>query len=618
MKAKIRILIFLVILAGADQFAYAQSSTIEHVEPPFWWTGMKNPSLQIMLHGTGIGQLNPEFNYPGIVIDSVVNPSNTNFLFLYLTVKPEVRPGSFEIKLQKNNKVYARYLYKIHERNKGSVQRQGFSAEDVIYMVTPDRFANGDPDNDYSPAALERPDRSNLSGRHGGDIKGIIQHLDYISDMGFTALWVNPVLENNQPTVSYHGYSITDFYKTDPRFGTNEEYLQLSSEVSKRGIKLIMDQVMNHCGSGHWWMKDMPYPDWLRTTQSGGPTNHRRSTFNDPYASKSDRESFEKGWFVPTMPDMNQDNPHLARYLIQNSIWWVEYAGLGGIRHDTHPYAGAEFMSAWTCAIMTEYPGFNIVGEEWSENPAIVAKWQRGYSGGVNLRSCLPSLMDFPLQMSVSKALTEKETWSDGFIKLYEMLANDFLYPDPNRLVIFPDNHDMDRFFTQVNEDPELFKLGMAFFLTTRGIPQIYYGTEILMKNSMRGNHGNIRSDFPGGWTGDAVNGFTGTGLSASQSDAQKFIKQMLNWRKKTEVIHSGRLMHYSPANGAYVYFRYSKDQKVMVVLNKSDIPLTLDARNYPEMLAPGCTFRNVLSGSEFSSEKIQVPAKTPLILEVR
>ncbi|OFY45527.1 MAG: alpha-amlyase [Bacteroidetes bacterium GWF2_49_14] len=618
MKTGVWRILLLISLMGVGQFSSAQSTGIQHVEPPFWWTGMKNPSLQILLHGPGIGQLVAEFSYPGIVIDSVVNPTNPNFLFLYLTLKPEARPGSFEIKLLKEDKINARYQYKLIEREHGSSQRQGFSAADVIYLVTPDRFANGDPDNDYSPATLERPDRSNLSGRHGGDIKGVIEHLDYIADMGFTTLWVNPVLENNQQKASYHGYSITDFYQTDPRFGTNEDYLRLSREASKRGIKLIMDQVMNHCGSGHWWMEDMPYPDWLRTTQTGGPTNHRRTTFNDPYAAKTDRDVFGKGWFVPTMPDMNQGNPHFSRYLIQNSIWWVEYADLHGIRHDTHPYAGADFMSDWTCAIMGEYPDFNIVGEEWSENPAIVSKWQRGYQGGVNLRSCLPGLMDFPLQMSVTKALTEKETWSDGFIRLYEMLANDFLYPDPNNLVIFPDNHDMDRFFTQVNEDPELFKLGIAFFLTTRGIPQIYYGTEILMKNSLRGNHGNIRSDFPGGWTEDTVNGFNGTGLTASQSDAQSFMKKLLNWRKNAVVIHSGQLMHYSPANGAYVYFRYSMNQKIMVVLNKNNNPIILDTRNYSEMLGPGAKFRNVLAGTEFSGDKIQVPAKTPLILEVR
>jgi hypothetical protein len=382
--------LFMIVLIGLTASGLGANTLLQQVEPPFWWTGMKNPHLQVMMHGQGIGSHDLTLTYPGIRIDSIVRPVSPNYLILYLTLDPSVQPGSFNMVLSKEGKVAETWNYKLLPRENGSESRKGFNPSDVIYLIMPDRFANGDPSNDNHPSMSEKVNRSYPGGRHGGDLKGIISRLDYIQSMGFTALWINPVVENNQPQYSYHGYSTTDFYKIDPRFGTMEDYLSLSREASKRGIRLIMDQIMNHCGSGHWWMSDMPYPDWLRTPQTGGPTNHRRTTQNDPYAMASDRAGYEKGWFVPTMPDMNQDNVHLANYLIQNSIWWIEYANLGGIRHDTHSYVGPEFMEKWTCSIMNEYPDFNIVGEEWSENPAIIAKWQRGYKGSAGMQSCRP------------------------------------------------------------------------------------------------------------------------------------------------------------------------------------------------------------------------------------
>jgi neopullulanase len=436
--------------------------------------------------------------------------------------------------------------------------------------------------------------------------------------MGFTAIWVNPVLENDMQEYSYHGYSTTDFYKADPRFGSNEDYRNLSMKAKDKGIKMIMDMIVNHCGSEHWWMRDLPAADWLNYQSGFVGTIHRKSVLQDPYVAAIDLERMVDGWFVPTMPDLNQRNPLMATYLIQNTIWWVEYAWLSGIRMDTYPYPDKHFMSDWTCAVMQEYPNFNIVGEEWTENPALVAYWQRGKTNPDGYSSCLPGLMDFPLQGALRKGLTEKSGWSEGFMRLYEMLANDFLYADPSNFVIFPDNHDMSRFFTQMNEDYDLFRMGMIYTYTMRGIPQIYYGTEILMNNPGTDDHGIIRSDFPGGWAGDAVNAFTGAGLTAQQKEAQELLRKLGLWRKQAAVIHHGKLKHYLPENDTYVYFRYDDERKVMVAMNKSAEPANLPLARFSEMLAGARSGKDVLSGQSFPLGKIlTIPARQALILEL-
>ena len=363
--------------------------------------------------------------------------------------------------------------------------------------------------------------------------------------MGFTAIWLNPVLENDMPDYSYHGYAATDFYKVDQRFGSNEEYRALIAKAKDKGIKIIMDMILNHCGSEHWFVKDMPTDDWVNFGGEYVNTSHRRNTVQDIHASEYDKRMFSDGWFVKTMPDLNQRNPLLATYLIQNTIWWIEYSGLSGIRMDTYPYPDKDFMTDWTCAIRAEYPNFNTVGEEWVNNPAIVSYWQEGKDNHDDYTSCLPSLMDFPIQYALAQALVQEEKqYGSGLIELYKMLSQDFLYADPYSLVVFPDNHDMDRFFTQVNEDLDLFKMGIAYILTLRGTPQLYYGTEILMDNEgAPGDHGIIRTDFPGGWKGDEVNGFTGKGLSEQQKEAKAYIKKLLNWRK-TNASHPPRQAH--------------------------------------------------------------------------
>ncbi|HOW26062.1 MAG TPA: glycoside hydrolase family 13 protein [Bacteroidales bacterium] len=598
--------------------SFAQSYTIDRVEPPCWWVGMKNPTLQLMIHGEKISELQPVIGYTGVQVHRITCTTNPNYLFLTLVITQEAVAGSFTIDFQKGGVTLMTHPYALLEREPGSALRQGFDPSDVIYLITPDRFANGDPGNDTMDGYPDKTDRTDKDGRHGGDLNGIIDHLDYMADMGFTALWLNPVLENNMPRTSYHGYAITDFYRVDPRLGTNELYRQLGRQADEKGIKLIMDMVANHCGSEHWWMKDLPSADWIHGGGQFIPTNHRRTTVQDPHVSPSDRQNFPDGWFVEVMPDMNQQNPLLAEYLIQNSVWWIEYAHLRGIRQDTYSYPDKEFMSRWSCRIMEEYPGFSIVGEEWSENPAIVSYWQKGKENRDGYPSCLGSLMDFPLQATLVRGLNEDDAiYSDGLIKMYEMLANDFQYADPDHLVIFPDNHDMSRFFTQVSEDIDLFKMGLAYILTMRGIPQIYYGTEILMANPGTTDHGVIRSDFPGGWSDDMVNGFNGAGLTSEQAEVQLLMKKLLNWRKETGCVHSGKIVHYAPQNAVYVYFRYDATGKVMVVLNKNMTDVHLSAQRFREMTGDAVSARDVLTGVIHSLDHLVIPARSAMILEL-
>jgi glycosidase len=548
----------------------------------------------------------------------VIKVESPNYLFVDLVIGDVAKPGKVQIDFSKDGQLAESHDWELWQREPGSAQREGFNNSDVLYLITPDRFANGAPDNDDVSGMKEKANRSFIGGRHGGDIEGIRQHLDYIGGLGFTAIWLNPVLENNMPQYSYHGYSTTDFYKVDPRFGSNESYRQLAHEAKTKGIKLIMDMIVNHCGLEHWWMKDLPTSDWINTWATYTQTNHRKTLLQDPHASKIDKKIFTDGWFVPTMPDLNQRNELLANYLTQNAIWWIEYLGLNGIRMDTYPYPDMYYMSEWTHRVMEEYPHFNVVGEEWFEDPAIVAYWQRDKINPNGYTSDLPGVMDFPIQTAMVKALNQPEEWKAGWITLYEMLGRDFLYADPDNLVIFPDNHDMSRFFTQVNEDFDLFKLGLTFILTTRGIPQIYYGTEILKKNPGTTDHGIIRSDFPGGWAGDAVNAFTGEGLTPQQKEATAFLKKLLHWRKNTPAIQTGKLTHFEPKDGVYVYFRYNEQEKVMVILNKNKSAYSLQLNRFAEMLDGVKTGSDVLSDQTFDMSKaIDLPVKSPLVLEL-
>ena len=581
MLKKALFLVVLNIFAGLCLFAQ-----IQHVEPPFWWAGMKNPHLQVLIHGENIADYKVKAEYPGLSLKTVSRVQNPNYLFLDLELENNIKAGSFLITFSKDGKKEFDYEYQILQREKDASEVKGFDNSDVIYLLMPDRFANGDPSNDVVPSMKETDlDRNEPYGRHGGDIQGIIDHMDYFEEMGFTALWLNPVLENDQPDASYHGYAITDFYKVDPRFGDNELYKKLAEEADKRGIKLIMDMIFNHCGSEHWWMDDLPSDDWIHYYPDYKITNHRRTVNQDPYAAESDLKLMREGWFVPTMPDMNQENPFLAEYLIQNSIWWIEYLGLEGIRMDTYPYPNKYMLAEWCKRVMDEYPNFNIVGEEWTTNPVIISYWQKGKENYDGYEPHLPSVMDFPLQEAVSKGLTEEESWGTGLIRMYESLANDFIYPDPYNILIFPDNHDMPRFYMQMGMNNDLYKLGIIYFLTTRGIPQFLYGGEVLMTHTEGDSHGLIRKDFPGGWEGDKKNAFTGENLDEETLEMQNFFKTLLNWRKENPVIHTGKLTHYAPAENVYVYFRYNENKKVMVIINKNTEKYELNLERFRKHL---------------------------------
>lgn len=609
------------IAAIASVFSFSVFAQQIRVEPMNWWTGMKSQELQLLVHSDGIGETNPVINYPGVAIKKINKADSKNYLFIDLVISKNAKPGNFKINFNKNGKTLQSAEYSLLPRKANAAQVKGFNAADVIYLVTPDRFANGDASNDVITGMREQKiDRKNDYDRHGGDIRGMIDHLDYIAAMGFTAIWPMPLLENDMRQSSYHGYAITDYYKVDPRYGTLEEYKELAEKSRQKGIKMIFDGVVNHSGSFYWWMNDLPFKNWINYPDSIQNTNHRRTVNQDPYAAAADRTLMVKGWFVKQMPDLNQQNPFMAKFLIQNSIWWIETLELQGIRQDTYPYSEKKFLEQWTCAIMNEYPQFSIVAEEWSTNPLIAAYWQKGKPNNSNYNGCLKSPMDFPMQATLMAALTDEESWNKGLVNLYEGLANDFVYANPKDLMVFGDNHDMDRMFTQLKKDVDLTQIALSYLLTMRGIPQIYYGTEVLIENSARpGDHGLIRSDFPGGWQGDAVNGFTGAGLSADQVRIQTFLKKLLNWRKNKTVIHDGNTLHFAPAGGVYVYFRYNKSETVMVIINKNTTSTQLKTEKFSEGIGNKKKGTEIITGQTFSmTDGITVPARSALILELQ
>ena len=598
---------------------FAQEYQIKHLEPANWWVGMKYHRIELMVHGDNISATAPQIQYPGVNILSVTKTDNANYLFIALDISAEAKPGHFPIEFLLNGKIQSRFQFLLLAREKNSAQRQGFSANDAIYLITPDRFANGNPGNDTMPGLSEQPKRDNKGGRHGGDIAGMMKHLDYIASMGFTQIWPNPLVENNQPEYSYHGYSATNLYLIDARHGTNNEFKQFVQTAQQKGMGVIQDVVLNHIGSQHWWMQDLPAKDWINFHQATEFTNHRRTTIQDPYADPKDKALFVQGWFVPSMPDLNQRNPHLANYLIQNSLWWIEYAGLSGIREDTYGYADEQFLSRWAKAIMEEYPNFNIVGEEWSANPAIVAHWQRGKQNASGHVSYMPSVMDFPIHETLRHVIVEEEAWDKGFIRLYEMLANDFVYPDPFNLVVFAENHDSSRIFSVVDEDIDLFKTVMIYIATIRGIPQFYYGSEILLTSPKERDDGAVRADMPGGWQGDSKSAFTGKGLTTKEKDAQQFIKTLLNWRKHSAPIQRGKLRHYVPEQGVYAYVRYLDDRAVLVLLNKNTQDVRHSLQPYQEFLAGRKKARDVLANKNIAlGDALVLPAKRSLILELQ
>ena len=596
------------------------TNNIERVEPPNWWIGMKTRDLQLLVYGKNISDYVPVINSSNVKLVLTEKVKNQNYLFLNISISENAEPEDIEINFLNDNVIVDKYEFSLLERKENASKVVGFNNSDVMYLITPDRYVNGDPENDDIEYMYERPNRDNNRGLHGGDIQGIINNLDYIEDLGFTTIWLNPVLENNMKKSSYHGYSTTDYYKVDPRFGTNELFKELSLKSKEKGIKLVMDMIPNHCGSEHWFFKDPPMDDWINNQSKFKQTSHRRETIQDIHASEIDKKDHVDGWFVETMPDLNQKNQKMSTYLIQNTLWWIEYAELSGIRVDTYPYSDKDFMSDWTYAVMDEYPNFNIVGEEWSENPSLISYWQKNKVNHDGYVSYLPTLMDFPLQMSFVEALNDDFSWGKGFVKPYRTLATDFVYPNPNNLLIFPDNHDMARFYTQVNNDLDLFKMGIVYYNTMRGIPQFYYGTEILMNSDENpGDHGLIRTEFPGGWPDHSKNAFTGDGLSKDEKQTQLFFKELLNWRKNNKVIHKGKLIQFSPKeNGIYSFFRVLDNQLVWVIFNRNNSSRIIDTSRFKELISNKEFGYDVLNKKRVSiKNSIEIDKKSALIIEI-
>ncbi len=606
---------------------------IQRVEPPHWWVGFKNKTLQLLVHHPEIGNATPQINYTGVSITAVHKAESPNYLFLDLELAENTLPGQFNITFQFEDQPDLVQTYTLKARSQSAEDYVGFKSSDAIYLITPDRFANASPQNDTVEGLLEQGvDRADNYARHGGDLQGITEHLDYIEDLGFTAVWPCPVLTNDMPSGSYHGYAMTDFYQVDPRFGTLADYKALAENLRGRHMKLIMDQVANHCGLQHWWMKDLPFKDWVNYQENYEKyksdwdwkttitSNHRRTTNQDPYASKIDYKEMTEGWFVSDMPDLNQRNPFMATYIIQNSLWWVETLGLGGIRQDTYPYPDKTFMGQWAEAIMTEYPNFSIVGEEWSYNPLLIGYWQEGHHNTDGYQSHLSSTMDFAMQKNIIEALNEDESWDQGLIKMYEGLANDFAYTAPKAIMAFLDNHDKSRVYTELNGDLEKTKMALSYLLTMPRIPQIYYGTEILMDDfDNPGDHGLIRTDFPGGWHGDQVNAFTGKGLSTAQKEMQLFLKQILNYRKTSMALQEGETLHFAPENGIYVLARSVTNETVVHIINKNESPQDLELSRFEELGLQGKTLTNIVTHDNIVWDKtLQLKAKSSVILSYK
>lgn len=597
---------------------------IDIVNPPYWWTGMENDTLQIMVHGEDIRDAHVTVDYPGVELLDVARLESPNYQFIYLLVKDDAKPGTINITFddlswKRNRKEVI--PYELRQRTPGAKDIKGFDASDVLYLIMPDRFADGNPENNNHADIVNKVgvNREDPNARHGGDIKGIMDHIGYIDSLGVTAIWVNPVLTNDMPGGAYHGYATTDYYNIDPRFGSNDEWNELVAECHRRGIKVVMDMIFNHSGSSHIWLTDRPSRDWFNFPEGYEQTSYRLSTVYDPYASDYDKRLTTEGWFVESMPDLNQNNKHLMDYLIQNSIWWIESSKIDGIRMDTHPYAFIEPMARWIEAVEREYPGYNIVGECWYANEGGEAFWQRGSKVNNVSDSNLPTVMDFVLSISARKAFSEQTTPWTGLNAIYDHLALDYLFPEPQKILTFLDNHDTDRFLLELPENLGWWKQAMAFLLTSRGIPQIYYGTELLMHGKKEGSDGYVRRDFPGGFPGDNVNAFTAAGRTPMQNEAYDFLSKLLNWRKgaANDVIARGSLKHFMPTNGLYLYQRKLGEKEVYVILNGNDEEVSASMSRYSEVLPEGIVLRDMLSGDEISiAEEMTFAPRAIYILE--
>ena len=609
---------------------------IDKIEPANWFVGMKDASLQLMVYGQGIKTAEVTTDYPGVKIDSLVRLDSPNYLLVYMNVK-DAQPGTMNLLFQQG-KQKKKVAYELKVREKKGEERIGFSNADVLYMLMPDRFASGRSDNDQIKGMRPyKNDRSEPSLRHGGDLEGIRQHLDYFKELGVTALWFTPVLENNSPDnglfSTYHGYATTDYYRADPRFGSNEEYRQLCDEAHEKGLKIVMDMIFNHSGFEHPWVKDMPTKDWLNTPEWLKGTNlddqtqmtvgdhylqtsYKLTPVVDPYASKVDMRETVDGWFVPTMPDLNQRLTWVMDYLIQNSIWWIETVGIDGIRMDTYPYADADGMARWMKRIHREYPHFNTVGETWVTEPAYTAAWQKD-SKLSNRNSYLPTVMDFAFYDRINQAKHEEtDDWWKGFNRIYNSLVYDYLYPNPSSVMAFLDNHDTDRFLGN-DKDSTALKQALALLLTINRIPQLYYGTEILMNGTKEKTDGNVRQDFPGGFPGDSKNAFTREGRTKAENAMFDWLSRLLHWRQGNEVITKGSQTQFIPYKGIYVIARQYQGKTVLTILNGKRSQATMAVERYSEAIGNHTQAKDVLTGTTYQlSKDLVLQPRQVLVLE--
>lgn len=597
MKRNLIFVILLFLLSGYQQIRSANS--IKKVAPSFWWAGMKNTELQILLYGDDINSSEVNLSSADLTLKEVVKFENPNYLILYLDLS-EATPQTFNIIL-KQGKKQTIVPYELKQRKAKAAEVEGFDSSDVLYLIMPDRFSNADPSNDVIPGMQEsKVDRSDPFARHGGDLKGIENHLDYLTDLGITSIWLNPIQENDMKEGSYHGYAITDYYQVDRRLGSNEEFRNLVKEANAKGLKVVMDMIFNHCGSNNYLFKDMPSKDWFNFKGTYVQSSFKTATQMDPYASHYEKKIAIDGWFAQTMPDFNERNRHVATYLIQSSIWWIEYAGINGIRQDTYPYADYDMMAQWCKAVNEEYPRFNIVGETWLGSNVLISYWQKDSKLAFPKNSNLPTVMDFPLMEIMNSAFDEETTeWRGGLYGLYEYLSQDLVYANPMNLLTFLDNHDTSRFYHADKDTQNLdrYKQALTFLLTTRGIPQIYYGTEILMAADKANGDGLLRCDFPGGWANDEKNDFRTDQRTSHQNEAYSFMKKLLQWRKNSPVIAKGELKHFAPNKGVYVYERKYGNQSVVVFLNGNNREATLSLKPYQEIL-PASSAPDLLTGN--------------------
>ncbi len=614
------VLLLLVSIAG---FA----AGIERVEPPCWWVGMRT-DLQLLIKGEDIRgsilELAPEESKKGVSVGKIHYGDSPNYIFAEIRIRDKAPAANYHFILVTPKKDTLRFEYTLHSRENGSAQRASFGPQDVVYLLMPDRFANGDCSNDSVEEAIEKCDRSRPEGRHGGDIQGIIDHLDYLEELGVTAIWSTPMLFDNEKEYSYHGYACADYYHIDPRYGTNALYKEFVEKAADKEIKVIMDMVLNHCGLAHWWMDDLPFDDWVHTYPSFTRSSFALSTQYDPYVSQYDKDACIKGWFDTTMPDMNLANPFVLRYFTQMAVWWVEYAGLGGIRVDTFPYSDKAATSKWVQNVLREYPKMNIVGECWYGDPLSCSYWEgvKQYDG---YNSNLPSIMDFPLRDAMIAGFADDADtplWGEGLLRVYNSISLDYVYKDPSNILIFADNHDTNRLAHDLKGDFEKQKMVMALLATMRGVPQLYYGDELgfVSKDGTTG-HSQERIDFPGGWVDDPTNLFESSGRSAAQQDLFDYTSHLMRWRKGSKAVTEGSLLHFRPENNnVYLYFRYVENEIVMVVINNGKSDFRVDWDKYQEISSKFATsFCDVITGERFNLKSpITVPGQSAAIFEFK